>query len=650
MRKKIALFLSLAILVMALIPATVFAADDKGMENVLTIVKGRITIPSSYNDFTYSVNTNNGKTTWNFNWAVKNSTQQNPINVTADSNGNITYYSHYVPYDYNKKTLPQITAAAAKTKADSFIKKVYPDINSKIKYAENNQTSVLNYDYSFSYERVENNIPVPENSVNVSVNSNTGDVTNYSCNWTDGLTFPDASKAIPMDAAQNAYKQKLGLKLVYSYNHDINNPKIFLEYIPVYNDSSYVIDAITGEKIQLDGYYYGGMGSYDKKSEGMPANTSAVLTPEEIKAIQEVSKLISQNDAEKIARDFTELNLTSDFKITNANLSKAWDNNYDYSWSLNFSKSSTNPKEVTSVSITIDAVTGEIKNFDRYFPHDGNETAVYDQKASKAITDNFLKTFIPSKYDSLVYDDLAYSREYYLKYGGVAPTQYNFVYYRTVNGVPFIDNPVTVSFDAISGRVTSFYMTWNDDMTFPKTDKVLSLDTVYKNMFSNLGLELQYRFDNSQPDSGKDVKIPVPVDNQVPNVKLVYTVKTDKPNSFDANTGVIIDSSGQPFKVIKPAAYTDIAGNYAEKQINALATSGISLDGTEFKPGSKITQLDFMRLLSKSLDYYSVYSDSSKDADEMYKYLISLGIIKESEKKPTANVTRLDAAKYIVRA
>ena len=84
-----------------------------------------------------------------------------------------------------------------------------------------------------------------------------------------------------------------------------------------------------------------------------------------------------------------------------------------------------------------------------------------------------------------------------------------------------------------------------------------------------------------------------------------------------------------------------------------LADNGIYLEGKEFRPGEAITQLDFMILLSKTLNYYGPVisaKSSDKEVDDLYAYLKREGIVKEGEKQPTQTVTREEAVKYIIRA
>jgi hypothetical protein len=114
----------------------------------------------------------------------------------------------------------------------------------------------------------------------------------------------------------------------------------------------------------------------------------------------------------------------------------------------------------------------------------------------------------------------------------------------------------------------------------------------------------------------------------------------------------LLDSDGTEYKEPAKISYTDIKGHAAEKQITVLAENGIHLGGTEFKPDTLITQLDFLTLLSKTMNYYGpvVEERTDKGIDDLYAYMMIEGVIKEGERAPQNNVTREEAVKYLVRA
>ncbi|MCX8129630.1 MAG: S-layer homology domain-containing protein [Clostridia bacterium] len=650
MKRKIAFFLTVVMLCTAMLPVQVFAAKDKVLEGIVAKVKKTFSIPGNYT-FSPEAYSENGKKVWNLRWSSKDGDEAS-IYVRVDEKGTILSYDNWKPYDYStKKKLPKFSRQEAKAKAEGFIKKINADAFSQVRVSEINNQPMMESNYYFNFDRMVNGIPFYNNNIGVSVNSETGEVQSYYYNWNDGLVFPDKAKAINLDAAKKAYIEKLGLRLVYRYNYENEKLSLFAVYTPKYG-SSYAIDALSGDKVQFDPYYgdgYGGGGivSTIVKDEMVQG---ANLTPEEIAAIDELSDLISQEAAEKIAREFDKLKLTSEFKLSGANLSRNWPLRDEYTWSLNFHKEATKPDGSGYVYINagINAKTGEITSFSRSVNNGENAKAKFTEEQAKQAVEEFLKSFKADKLKDVEFDD-SNSFYYPLRSGSEEQTYFNFNYTRKVNGAYFPDNKLTIGFDAVSGEVTSFNMNWFDT-EFPTIDKKLDISKVYEKLFSVIGLELQYKAKYPYDFYYKGV---MPESSKL-DVKLVYALKPGKPEYFDVNTGVLLDYNGKPYKENKPVVYTDIKGHSAEKQITVLSEYGVSLEGPKFRPNENITQLDFLNLLSKTMNYYYgpvVSSSSSKDdIDNLYKFLIREGVVKEAEKKASAAVTREEAVKFIIRA
>ena len=127
---------------------------------------------------------------------------------------------------------------------------------------------------------------------------------------------------------------------------------------PVYS-SQYVIDAITGEVIdpsQMRGVYYdemliGRMGD-SAKEQAVP-----VLTPEEIKSIEESGELISQEEAEKIAREFKIFEIDDSFILDGASLRRGWDFERNYIWDLYLLKEDREAKDYKYINVSLNAKT-----------------------------------------------------------------------------------------------------------------------------------------------------------------------------------------------------------------------------------------------------------------------------------------------------
>jgi hypothetical protein len=649
LKRKIAFLLAMIMVFVAMLPVQVFAEKDKTLEGIVTKVKQVINIPSNFT-FSPEQYTENGKKVWNLNWSNKGGEEGN-INVRVNEKGTILGYDYWMAYDYSSRKLPKYSRQDAKTKAEAFLKKVNPDVLSNIRLMENNNDVLMDYTYYFSYVRLVNGVPFYNNTVNVGVNKQTGEVQNYSCNWNDDYVFPGKDKAISLDAAKKAYAEKIGLKLIYKYNYDNDKISLYAVYTPKYG-SQYAINALTGEKIKLDTGFeggYGGGGMMAKDQASFTVENSA-LTKEEVKSIEDLSNLISQEDAEKIARELKTFNLTSDYKLVNANLTRNWPLRNEYIWNLNFNKEAGKSEGSDNgyLSVSINAKTREITNFYRNTIISESSKAKYTEAQSKQAAEEFVKSFWADKFKNTEYDENVVT---YYPYRSSTEEQkaYTFNYVRKINGVYFPDNTISVSFDAVNGEITNFNMGWFE-VEFPAVKDAMDINKISDKLFSGIGLELQYKANYPQEYYYKGI---MPEGGKV-DVKLVYALKPGKPQFLDAKSGIVLNYDGKPYKENKPVVYTDIKGHSSEKQINVLSEYGISLEGSRFRPNDNITQLDFFTLLAKTLTgYYGpvINTNSTKeDINNLYKTLIREGIVKEAEKNPAGTVTNEEAVKFIIRA
>lgn len=654
------IFASIMTLVVALtlaMPLQAFAANmDQDLENAIKIAKTKFEIPADYK-FSSSLSTDGTKKIFYLNWDNNDNANMKSIHVRIDENGMILGYDSYSRDDYViKRKLPVISRQDAKVKADEFIKNIDPALPSQLKYQENNQNNLLDSNYYLSYYRVVNGIPFYNDQVSVTINRETGRMLNYYRQWTDVSSFPAAVNIKTLAQAQEAYKSNLGLKLIYKYSYNDEKIKTYAVYTPVYENNSFAVNAFTGERVQTGNGYYGpffdrGMGGVMFNQSTKAAEAAAVvLNPDELKAVEEAGKLKTLEEAEKVARDTQYLGLTTDFTLTYSNLNQNYPVRSEYVWNLNFSKEDKeSPRDSSYISAAISANTGEITSFYRSTPYVQDAKAKYDQAASKAAVEAFLKQNYPVYFEQVKYDDLANNNIIYAS-GAEMPQNYYFEYNRVVNGIEFPDNGIYINYDAVNGMVTSFNLNWFNT-EFPAVDKAIAAGDAYSRLFADIGLSLEYKM--KRPVDPVEAKIlPQPAQTKV-DVELVYALDRNKPLFLDAFTGDILNYDGEPYKEVKPVSYTDIKGNYAEEKIMVLAENGVYIEGTEFKPDANITQKDFMTLLSKTLNYYGPVitpKSASKDIDSLYAYLIREGIIKQEEKASDAAVTREDAVKFIIRA
>ena len=648
--KKITLVLAFIFIFSLAVPLQGFAAGmDKGLEDAIKIAKSKFAIPQSY-EFESSIGMEGTKKIYSLQWRSKDTADNAYISVRIDENGVIVGYSRYSQDDYkNAGKLPKVDRREAKAKAEAFIEKIEPGLLKKLQYEEPVQTGGLDASYNFAYYRVENNVPFYTDRVTVNVNRDTGELQDYNRQWTDKITFPAVKDVLPVGDAEAAYVKNIGLRLVYKYSYTDDVLKIFPAYVPVYDNAGYGIDASTGERIKLMPLYYGVLydraGAAFNESAKTAASGEVQLNPDEIKAVQEAAKLISLDEAEKIARNAEFLKIPKDSKMQSYYLGRNWPDANEYVYNLYFVKKADDTSLYDlNYNVSLNAGTGTITGFNIYSGKPDGTKLINDVDTAKKAADDFLAKYYPEYYKQLEYDKLASENNISnLKDGKSA--SYNFVYSRLVNGVLFPDNGVNVSYDNISGTINGFNLNWFGK-DFPSVDKVIGTEAASQELFKSVGLGLEYNYEYK--DNGKSTgEIP-----EGSKVVPVYSLKRNKPLMIDAYKERLLNSDGTPYEEPVKVNYTDIKGNAAENQIMVLAENGIYLEGTEFKPDSAITQLDFLTLLSKSLNYYIPFSPkkTDKEVDDLYARLQREGIVKADERAPEGAVTKEDAVKFIIRA
>jgi len=638
------LAVSMVITFMLPVMASSETSADTGLENAIKAVKEKIEIPKDYNKFTYNINSRNDLNSWSLGWS--NEETQKHINVTIDQNNMITNYNYYQNSGYEKK-IPKYSKEQGREIAEKFINNLDPKLLPQFKLAENVEYSYSSdVEYSFNYERQVNGINYATNNISVTVNNNTGVVTNYSNNYTKDTTFEDASKIISLEQAKKAFIEKLGLKMVYNVKHE--NEKIFsyLVYLPK-NPSKYV-DALTGEVETI----YNDYGIYNKysldksaKMGSTGANANVALTPDEINAVKGIANLLSKEDADKKIRNISFFNLDSEFKLTNAYLSKGWNSSDLLIWSLTYSKIiNKDTNQTREIQVSIEAKSGDVQNFwTDYYSAEGTKPQKTEEQA-KVISDDVLKILVPSNFAKLKYD------ENYFTYNDKSQNQFTFRYVRVENGIECPSDYVSITYDNLSGNVINMDSNWTKNLVFEVPKETITIDKAYEVLFNKIGYQLQYINDNNNDNTRDKVILPTQTDSK--KAVLGYFVNNNKPSIISATTGDILNYEGNIYKQNIISDYTDIKGLKAENQIKILTQMSIGYRENELKPNDGLLQKDYFVLLSRLNNQY-YYLDQSLDDDkaieQMYNGLINEGIITKAEKAPLSTLTREEAAKFFIK-
>lgn len=650
MKSRIVLIIALVMIASTALSGVAFAKEDAGLEDAIKRVKQVFDIPEENSEFSYSASSQGDLMVWMLDWRAKGDEGSN-VSIALDSTGDILRYYSYRNMDQDTSKLPKISRDEAKAKAEGIIEKINPQILGDLKLKEDTRNaSIYDRTYHFEYIRTYNGIVFPSNRIAVEIDKQTGELTSYNKTWSRDVSFPTAEKILSLKEAQEAYIKNLGLRLTYNAVSEKDAIKVYAAYTPIY-DSRYYIDALTGERFSQDLYIDMAFNESAKQMADRDVymdQGSIALTPEEMEAVEEVSGLLAQKEAEKIARELKVLELDDEFLLEGASLSKSWPDRTNYHWNLYFVKTpDEDGKDYRDVNVGINAKTGEIVSFNTNHSY-REEAAKFDREAAKKIVEEFLNEIQPEKFKETEYDEISDGEITYPE--GELPTYQRFNYTRMVEGIPFSNNGIGVGFDAVTGKIQSYSLDWYD-VEFPSIENAVELEKMYEIFFKEIGLELQYI------SAGNDivyVKSPVEDADKKTEAKLVYAVNTNKPIRFDADTGAILNNDGKPYKEKKVLEYTDISDHYAKNQIEMLAQIGVGLEGPELKPDEKIKQKDFLLLISQVLNGYEFYGKNTLSSDEetenLYKMLMRQGIIKEDEKNPEDYLTREDSVKFAIRA
>ena len=631
MKKLISLLVILAMLFTFLPSSSALAQGSSKLTQTqaLEIAKTKLgLVTDGYNfNASYTEDTN-GRKTYSFNWESKKQ-PGGSINVSIDADtGEIL---NFYQWDYKNSTagrIPKYPKSRAQETAEALIKKLEPDKFKEMCISDDTQNVDYSNDtYSFRYIRKVNGIPFDSNGVSINVDKNTLKVRSYNFSWNNEV-LPDASKAMNLEDAKKIFKEKLGIELACNliYRYDTKTKKVILVYRLKNGNSP--IDAISGEIINSP-YIYPDEKMYDMGVKG----TSSSTTPEEQKVLDDTSKYITKDNAVAAVKKITDIN--DKYTLNGAGLY------YDSmtglaSWNLSWQYSDSN-NSYGYISASVNALTGEVIDFSisgSDIDYDKDDAPKISKDEAKKVADDFVKAQQPSKFDKVEqrnsYDSVIMGKEPVISY-------YQFYYVRKETDsfntftCPFANFNISVS--AYTGKVMRYSMNW-PEAELPSTEGAMTLDNAYNNLFSKVNLSLKY--------------VPYYEDGKSnPQIKLAYVLDSYS-GMFDAKTGVILDSNGDPVKNYKPAVFTDIKGNASENDIKLLQELGVIRDqDTKFRPYDKILQKDFIKMLVLSSDPYSYVSNDSYD--KYYETAIQRSIISAAEKKPDSTVTRQQAARMILR-
>ena len=597
-----------------------YAEEDAAMKQALTYVKQRLDIPEELTEFQHRTSTEQNNTRYTFSWNDKDGSKSMNVQITGRVIKNINIYKDWDEDDY-KTSFAKLSDEKLTEIAKKYIKEINPTVFDKIEIDNEISISLYGPEAILAFSRVENGIPVTNQTGYVCINKNTGELLRYNFNWINGATFSDAKGAISLKDAQKAYKKLFPVEKVYTLEYNWEKD----EYIPhlIYRQTAAgQINAFTGELSTFEDYRSYDMDNGDDDAAmaeeaaitndanpGMGAK-EITFTEAEIAKLEEESKLIS---AEKELKDLQKLGI---FYIPKQSEVSSQDCRYDeksksYIRNVSFNGETDRYVDLNGDIIipledvkrssdtyrfygyfSYNAETGELLSFNCSAPDVGTnmDTAKYTKKA-----DEITKKLLGDKAEKFGKLENTYSSKSYSKYdpdtgkaiGEPRISSMTFNANRVENGITCVNESVYLRIGNI-GYVTDYNVHFNADVTYPKPDKIISANRAYAQFFKQVELGLKYRC-AYKTDEKKVVSA------------LVYA--TNKNLYIDAFTGKLTTSSGSEIFVVEDTGdYTDLENSEYKVYAEKLRKYGITLMDKQnrLNGNDPITALDFSNVMSSA--------------------------------------------------
>ncbi|MBQ6091052.1 MAG: S-layer homology domain-containing protein [Lachnospiraceae bacterium] len=613
MKKKLIAFLMAVVLFAGVTgtgPASAAQFTEDELADRILYVKDVLGISDSYTEFSQNVWDYGDDVEWSFSWNTPD--YNNSIYVNVDGDNHIKSYSRYEYSDSSSYALPTGFAEEYEAVAQAFIKKAMPELDGHIALSS---TSINYWDnvYSFNYQRVENGYPVNYNSVNVRVDYRDKTVKGADASWDYSVKIAKPGNLITKEEASSKLSGKLDFELRYISRYKGDGKEVFLAYVP---STGYLsVDATTGKVYTQRDYYDDGMSkesaALDEETADMAVRggNGATLTDAEMKKIQEVSNLISKEEAIAVITSNKSLYIDENIKSTNAALRS---NRNGYVWQI--SMRDPRPEDYSTgdyyrayASATVDAATGRLLYFyssvKEYYNYDdpANVELKYSKKDCIKRFEKFAKALEPELFKQTTKTNDTGGYIVFWDYSKDTPTYggRNYTYTRVVNGVPFYDDWIRGAVDRVTGKVYSYSCNWTEDIEFPSVDGVIGTKAAFDRYLASDDFKLVYEITtNTKLDPSTYIS------KTTSKSRLCYVTDISAPY-VDAFTGKLLNYNGDEYKPYSPnCEFSDITGHKYEKEIKFIAQLTNCIEGDRFEPDKGATY-EFLAKIFDNIWYFN---------------------------------------------
>lgn len=645
--------------------------DEKNVKITKEIAKeiAKSTIKTFFNieidesKFTQRINLNasnyygNQNSLWSISWEMYNMEKNINISVTLNAEtGEVIQASNYDHKMNEENAVPTITVKQAEKISDEFVKKIEPK-----KFSESSKKNYNNLgyygstNYNFSYVNKVNGIEFEGNSIGIDIDGVKGTVVSYYKNWNENLKFPEVKDIVDNKIAVEAFQKEAKMNLKYApftqnYSYYENKKDIKLLYTTEFING-YFLDAKDGKMLTLDNPSNGiVVKDLNEKEKAEFYKKATVVTPR--------TKEVEEVEAKKIINSFINELYGAGYVIKGVDYQEYAQGDgvaVNKIWNANFSKGKSG-KYNESGNISINALTGELLNCNKYSNEDYNGSEKFEAKLTweeayaKAL--DVVAKYYPDKVKQIKTEQSHYN---YNAYDKMDERNYYFNFARLENGIEYNENSINVGISAVTSDINNLNYNWEKDIKFPEVKNTISKEDASEILFNKYKPALVYTQINKSNNPEKpelEMKLAY---------RLVDANGTFDYTNIDALTGKFINYSGENIDQNIELFKEQIKDSKAEKELSILAARGL-IETIDFKLDKKVTQMDLIKMLVNARGYRPYMIEKTADlkfsnitkADANYKYLqmaISYGIMENSEGEFIGEqlVTREELAKTLVK-
>lgn len=635
MSKKLTVFLLVALVLTCTICPSIASGLTKtkiSLEQAIKIAKAAFSTINFPEKFEHSFAELKGKPQWQLRWTDPENSCEISISIDALAGHILSFNRWEYDPDAVYAPLPQLSQQEARQKAEDFLRRMAPQELAACRCQPVQELRPQLQDrhwpllYRFNFQRFAHDIPFNYNGLQVEVNADTGDITNYRYTWTEGTPPPPAA-VIGKDKAQELAQDASNMELQYYWPASKAGQQA--EPILVYNSpniNNTVVDAFTGEvQHAYDVGYEANLGARKM------ANDELSLSPAEREAITQLEGLLTQTQALQLARQ--RLSIGEEYSLQDGRLYADGQYLNQRIWSFSFVRETESAQKDYAYA-NLNAKTGEIYYFSTSAGQsDTAADARLSREEAQAIAWAYIQELSPDKAQHVELtpsaDPMPVPEQLDKKY-----LYYAFDYRRLVNGIPFPGNYFRVRvYAGQEPMVVDYSLRWVDDAKFPSKKGIVSLKAAQ----ATLGQEYPFRLEYLTERQQDPIRPLAASDKNEGDIRLVYRQEPAPSTIFSAQDMRPLDRSGQPIQKEDIPLPQDIQGHWAEQDIIYLTQVGIlqTPEDGQYRPDAATTIGEWLTVLAKAT--------GMQDEAQARRLLLHKDIDRERQ------LTREDLAVYAVR-